>query len=152
MNSRIHVESGPAQVEHHPNLRRAAQEALRQAGREAVELTLVFVSDDQVRELNQQYRQKDEVTDVLSFPLGEIDPDSGLEYLGDVVISEPQARRQASTAGHPLEEELALLAIHGVLHLLDYDHTDPESKSEMWSLQDRALGALGIEMDDPAQR
>ena len=85
------------------------------------ELTLSFVDDPEIRELNKTYRRKDKPTDVLSFPLGEKGSD-GLFYLGDIVISIPRAREQAAEIGHPLERELEILTVHGFLHLLGYDH------------------------------
>jgi probable rRNA maturation factor len=79
-------------------------------------MTVALVSDVRVRTLNQQYRGIDKATDVLSFPAGEPD------YLGDVVIAVGVARRQAREAGHALRSELRVLALHGLLHLLGYDH------------------------------
>ena len=79
-------------------------------------MTVALVSDVRVRTLNQQYRGIDKTTDVLSFPAGEPD------YLGDVVIAMGVARRQARQAGHALRTELRVLALHGLLHLLGYDH------------------------------
>jgi probable rRNA maturation factor len=79
-------------------------------------MTVALVSDVRVRTLNQQYRGIDKATDVLSFPAGEPD------YLGDVVIAVGVARRQAREAGHALRTELRVLALHGLLHLLGYDH------------------------------
>lgn len=84
-------------------------------------LTLVLAGDDAVRRLNRTFRGKDKPTDVLSFPLGETGPD-GKHYLGDIVIAVPVAGRQARAKGHSLDRELRLLAIHGYLHLLGYDH------------------------------
>ncbi|MEN6310780.1 MAG: rRNA maturation RNase YbeY [Acidobacteriota bacterium] len=85
------------------------------------EVTLAFVGTDAIRTLNRKFMKKDRPTDVLSFPLGTKGPD-GRFYLGDIVISVPVARRQAREKGHGLEHEMRLLAIHGFLHLLGYDH------------------------------
>jgi probable rRNA maturation factor len=79
-------------------------------------VTVAIVADSRVRLLNRQYRKKDMPTDVLSFPSGEPD------FLGDVVIAAGVARRQARDAGHALQTELRVLALHGLLHLLGYDH------------------------------
>lgn len=106
-------------------------------------LTLVITGDQQVRELNRQYSGIDESTDVLSFPAGEFDPDENDLYLGDVVISYPTASKQAAVAVHSLESELQLLVVHGVLHLLGYDHQEFQQKSIMWSIQDDILTSLG---------
>ncbi len=85
------------------------------------EVTLAFVGDRAIRTLNRKFMKKDRPTDVLSFPLGEKGPD-GKYYLGDIVIAVPVAARQAREKGHALEHELRLLAIHGYLHLLGFDH------------------------------
>ncbi len=85
------------------------------------EVTLAFVGERAVRTLNRKFMKKDRSTDVLSFPLGEKAPD-GRYYLGDIVIAVPVAARQAREKGHSLDRELRLLAIHGYLHLLGYDH------------------------------
>lgn len=106
-------------------------------------LSLVITGDQQVRELNRQYLGIDENTDVLSFTSGEVDPDDHLLYLGDVIIAYPTASQQAIAAGHPVEAELQLLVVHGVLHLLGYDHLEPHEKTVMWSLQDEILTSLG---------
>lgn len=152
MKVRVHVESEQEFEAHSSTLRAAAAEALRQARAEGVELTLLLAGDSRIRELNRRYREQDRITDVLAFPLGEPDPDSGLNYLGDVVISLPQAERQAQQAGHGLAAELSLLAVHGVLHLLGHDHDGAAAKQDMWDRQARALAALGFEIEDPAGR
>jgi probable rRNA maturation factor len=85
------------------------------------EVTLAFVGERAIRTLNRKFMKKDRPTDVLSFPLGEKGAD-GKFYLGDIVIAVPVAFRQARAKGHGLDRELRLLAIHGFLHLLGYDH------------------------------
>ena len=95
---------------------------------------VVVTGDVAVRDLNRRYRGEDAPTDVLSFALREdaeefvLPPDASLR-LGDVVVSLPAARRQAKEAGHSLERELALLLVHGLLHLLGYDHASDEQRS-----------------------
>ena len=122
---------------------RAAEAAVRFANPEQeAELTILLTGDEQVRELNRQYREIDASTDVLSFPAGDIDPDSGNLYLGDLVISLPRALSQAETEGHPAQEELRLLVVHGVLHLLGYDHADEQEQAEMWAAQREILSRL----------
>jgi probable rRNA maturation factor len=86
------------------------------------EVTLAFVGERAIRTLNRKYGKKDKPTDVLSFPLGEKGAD-GRFYLGDIVIAVPVAYRQSRAKGHSLDRELRLLAIHGFLHLLGYDHS-----------------------------
>jgi len=103
------------------------------------EVSLVFTDSEKVRQLNRDYRDVDEVTDVLAFymvSLGESDdsfvlPPDGITRLGEVIISYPQAEKQAKEQGHSTERELALLIIHGILHLLGYDHEEPEDEGEM---------------------
>ena len=85
------------------------------------EVSLAFVGERAIQTLNRRFMKKDRPTDVLSFPLGEKGPD-GKFYLGDIVIAVPVAFRQARAKGHSLDRELRLLAIHGFLHLLGYDH------------------------------
>lgn len=112
-------------------------------------VTLVISDDNGVRELNAQFRGVDSVTDVLSFPADPLPPELAGEvddapYLGDIVIAYPYASTQAATLGHDAGDSLALLAVHGTLHLLGYDHDTPERRAEMWAAQERGLIALGI--------
>jgi probable rRNA maturation factor len=92
--------------------------------------------------LNRQYLGVDAPTDVLSFPVGEVDPESEALYLGDILISYPQALAQAEAAGHPVQAELQLLVVHGTLHLLGYDHAEEDEKTLMWKAQDEILARL----------
>lgn len=91
------------------------------------EISVTFVDNAKIAELNNQYRNKPMPTDVLSFPLGEngeydLDPDTGAVVLGDIVISMERAMEQAELYGHPLQREVAFLTVHSMLHLLGYDH------------------------------
>ena len=103
------------------------------------EVSLVFTDSETVKQLNRDYRGIDEPTDVLAFymlPQKEADdsfalPPDGVTRLGEVIISYPQAVEQAKEQGHSTERELALLIIHGILHLLGYDHEEPEEEAEM---------------------
>jgi probable rRNA maturation factor len=103
------------------------------------EVSLVFTDSETVKQLNRDYRGVDEPTDVLAFymlPQKEADssfalPPDGVTRLGEVIISYPQAVEQAKEQGHSPEKELALLIIHGILHLLSYDHEEPEVESKM---------------------
>jgi probable rRNA maturation factor len=108
-------------------------------------LTIVIGNDKFLQRLNRQYRQVDSPTDVLSFPSGEIDPDTDTPYLGDVIISLPRASEQASAENHPLADELQLLVVHGILHLLGYDHIHPADKRKMQTAQDKILSQLGLQ-------
>jgi probable rRNA maturation factor len=103
------------------------------------EVSLVFTDSETVKQLNRDYRGVDEPTDVLAFhmlPRKGADasfalPPDGVTRLGEVIISYPQAVEQAKEQGHSPERELALLVIHGILHLLGYDHEEPEEESKM---------------------
>jgi probable rRNA maturation factor len=110
------------------------------------DLGLVIGNDKLIQRLNAKYRQVDEATDVLSFPAGEVDPDTKDIYLGDVVISLPRAEEQASAGGHPVAEELQLLVVHGTLHLLGYDHEEAIDREKMQAQQDQILLELGLKL------
>ena len=113
--------------------------------RQDQELQIKISTDDVLQTLNLQYHDIDAPTDVLSFPIGFENPETGRHYLGDILVSYPQAERQAEQAGHSTENEVRLLVVHGVLHLMGYDHGTPEEKDEMWSVQDELLEKLGIQ-------
>jgi len=108
------------------------------------EIGLQIIEDAQMQQLNLQYMGIDSPTDVLSFPVPFQNPDTGNPYLGDILISYPTAARQAEAAGHPVAEEICLLLVHGILHLLGYDHLTTEDKTAMWDIQDTILTALQI--------
>ena len=110
------------------------------------DLSIVIEDDSRLRELNKEFLEIDEPTDVLSFPSGEEapDPETGRVYLGDIIISYPRAEEQAIAAGHPLLAEIQLLVVHGVLHLLGHDHAEPDEKALMWAAQAEILRILGV--------
>jgi probable rRNA maturation factor len=121
--------------------------ALLAEGRPEGEVTLLVTDDEAVATYNQQYRGVEGPTDVLSFAAQEPTPGfvSAPEmaaYLGDIVIALPFTRRQAAALNRPLIDELRLLAVHGVLHLLGYDHAEPEEEAIMWAKQDAILAGL----------
>jgi probable rRNA maturation factor len=108
------------------------------------ELSVLLVDEAAMEQLNRQWMDEAGPTDVLSFPMDELrpgreddDPQPGL--LGDVVLCPQVARRQARQAGHSNDEELLLLTTHGILHLLGFDHAEPEEEQEMFDLQRRLL-------------
>lgn len=128
-------------------LKATAVATLRHEGQSG-ELALVLTDDQSIQELNRDFLGEDSPTDVLSFSALEeaspfvTAPEAG-GYLGDVLISYPRAVQQAREQGHALELELDLLVVHGILHLLGYDHATAEEKALMWSRQESILSALG---------
>jgi probable rRNA maturation factor len=113
------------------------------------DVAIALVSDARIRRLNRTYRKKDRVTDVLSFPTHPAHSrassyDADREALGDIVIATGMARRQAREAGHPYTAELRVLALHGLLHLLGYDHHRPADRRRMGRLERRLRRAGGL--------
>ncbi len=120
-----------------------------------VAVGLIVTDDEEIREMNREYRGIDAPTDVLSFPLQEYEspekpkiffpqpPDEPLS-LGDIVLSYPRAAEQAREYGHSLERELAFLLVHGVMHLLGYDHEDPTQAGQMRQEEEKVLERLGL--------
>jgi probable rRNA maturation factor len=113
-----------------------------------VDLSVVLADDERLQQFNLQFLGVDAPTDVLAFPGGETDPDSQVEYLGDVIVSYERAQAQAASGGYSLEDELQLLVVHGVLHLLGFDHTDERSKADMWARQAEILDILGCSVTE----
>lgn len=126
---------------------------------EQLEVSVSFVGEDEIRELNKEYRNNDNVTDVLSFPAVEnpdrgvinveehaadLNPETWLLNLGDIIICLPRAKAQAKEYGHSLKREVAFLALHSLLHLLGYDHMIPEDEQQMTALQKEILDKLNI--------
>ncbi len=108
-------------------------------------LTIQITSSETVQQLNRDYAGDDYPTDVLSFAAE--DQEYSIEpgeppYIGDVIIAYPVAQQQARRAGQPVQSELQMLAIHGTLHLLGFDHDTPERQAEMWALQSAAMDAV----------
>ena len=113
------------------------------------EISVTFVDNNRIHELNKEYRDKDSATDVLSFPLGEngeydIDEDNGCKLLGDIVISMERAMEQAELYGHSLQREVAYLTVHSMLHLLGYDHIEDDEAEEMEVREDALLRELAV--------
>ncbi len=104
------------------------------------EVSVAFVDNQQIKKLNNKYREKNEATDVLSFPIDD-------EMLGDIIISTRRAAEQAEEYGHSLKRELAYLTVHGMLHLFGYDHHSKEEKDEMRQKEERVLTQLDISRD-----
>lgn len=114
---------------------------------ELCEVSFSFVSEDEIRRLNAEYRQKDAVTDVLSFPqyddFGILDNEEEI-CLGDVVICSGVARRQAEEYGHSYDREIVYLFVHSILHLLGYDHMEEEERREMRSREEDIMAKIGL--------
>lgn len=132
-----------------------AEKALRASGAARADLSLLLVGDPFMRRLNRLYRRKDRTTDVLAFPITPTRPSPlrggglGRGLLGDIVISLPQAERQAAQAGHTLEREMATLVIHGLLHLLGYDHERSAREARRMSRRERVIArALRLHDDE----
>ena len=115
---------------------------------EATVTVVTLTGDEHLREYNRRYRGLDEPTDVLAFAAREQPTDQRFQappgtedWLGDIVISLPRARRQAQQAGHPINDEVRLLAVHGLLHLLGYDHAEPAEEATMTAITNRLLAS-----------
>ncbi len=119
----------------------------------SVEVSVSFVNNEQIRQLNQEFRQKDAPTDVLSFPLGENgnydkNPETGALQLGDIVISIEKAVEQAKIYGHSLQREIGFLTVHSMLHLLGYDHeAGGLEQVRMREKEESVLAKLGLRRD-----
>ena len=118
---------------------------------EEAELSVTFVDKDEIQEINKMYRDKDKVTDVISFALEEDEPEiTGIEMprvLGDIIICTDVAQEQADSYGHSFERELGFIALHGFLHLLGYDHMNEQDEKQMFGRQDQILNAYGLTRD-----
>ncbi len=136
------------------SLRTVAQSALEICNIGQAELSIIITTDEMVRQLNRDYRGIDAPTDVLSFEAQNDDdfiaPETG-HYLGDIIIAAPTAKRQATAMGHTLGEELSLLVIHGILHLLGYDHLTSDEKLTMWAIQTEILTHNGLTHVKPTE-
>lgn len=119
------------------------------------ELSVTFMDDEAIQQVNAEYRGKDRPTDVISFALEELSegevaivPADGMPVvLGDIIISIETAARQAEEYGHTFDRELGFLALHGFLHLLGYDHMDEEEEQQMFGRQKEILAAFGLERE-----
>ena len=122
-----------------------------------VEITIIITDDAGIKIANRDFLGKDRATDVLSFPLIDfnagndisraeiIDPNTGLAPIGEILICAERARAQAAEYGHSYERELGFLAVHGVLHLLGYDHAEGES-ADMAEISERTLSGIGLSL------
>ena len=121
---------------------------------ESAEISVMFVDDARIRELNKEFRKIDQSTDVLSFPLGEngeydVNKDTGARVLGDIIISVETAVKQAAVYGHSLQREIAFLTVHSMLHLLGHDHTDGGLQTvRMREKEEMVLTNMGLKRND----
>jgi probable rRNA maturation factor len=132
-------------------VRRCCNAVLRmEKFKDPAEIRVTFVNNEQIRELNKQYRNKDVPTDVLSFPMGEngvydVNHATGAKILGDIVISMEKAVEQADRYGHSLEREVGYLSAHSMLHLLGYDHEDGGmERVHMREKEEQVMTQLGL--------
>jgi probable rRNA maturation factor len=144
MPSRIHVEcvSSDTSVPATRSVRTWVRAALAQR-RDDAELSVRIVDEEEMRELNSRYRNKNHPTNVLAFPAG-IAPELGLPLLGDIVVCAPVVRREALEQNKPARAHWAHMLIHGTLHLLGHDHVRPRQASVMETLEIRILESLGF--------
>ncbi len=125
--------------------------ALRLGVEEGSEVSITFVSNERIQEINREYRDKDAPTDVISFAMEELGEGEveliGVDMprvLGDIIISTAKAKQQAEEYGHSFMRELGFLAVHGFLHLLGYDHMTAEDEKTMFTLQKEILDGYGL--------
>lgn len=126
-----------------------------------LEMSLSIVGEEEIKDLNSRFRSVDSVTDVLSFPTVDLqrkavdvsafpqdtDPQTGRLNIGDVVICLQRAKEQAENYGHSLKREICFLSLHGLLHLLGYDHMNAEDEKQMTTLQKEILDKAGVTRD-----
>jgi probable rRNA maturation factor len=140
-----------------PTLIKKLEELLQLAGQQEEittgEVALSFVTDEEIQQLNKEYRNLDQPTDVLSFAMQDIAEDEleiiyenevEIEPLGDIIISIPRAIAQSEDYGHSVEREIGFLFVHGFLHLIGYDHENEEAELEMFVKQEQILQLAGL--------
>ena len=155
MNAKISITKREKSIELPKNyrslIRKACNATLEYEGLDALaEVNVTLVNDAEIKELNCEFRDIDNSTDVLSFPLGEngeydLNPETNALMLGDIVISLEHAVNQAQMYGHGIDREIAFLTVHSTLHLLGYDHVHNETEEkEMFSKQEDILTKMGL--------
>jgi probable rRNA maturation factor len=134
----IEIENRSGQLAPESEIQKLLEFSIRELGlHPECELTLAFINDEEMEQLHIKWMDLPGSTDVMSFPMDELkpnDPEPGI--LGDIVISPVFARAQADKAGHSFEQEIKILAAHGLLHLLGYDHQELEDEKVMFALQE----------------
>lgn len=152
MSVQVEVQGGPYGPGFNQSIIAAAEAALQDQKVDSGTLAIVLTDEPGICDYNLQYAGVDQPTDVLSFPAGVIDPDTGTEHLGDIIVCPPIALTGAAMGRHALLNELCLLTVHGVLHLLHYDHDSEENKARMWEAQERILARLGDPIEGSTDR
>jgi len=159
----IYIQSARPKLGSTPELRALMKKSIRETLKQnnvpfLCEVDVQLTDDEGIREINRDTRQIDRATDVLSFPMldwydgvgdmpgdTETDPDTGVVFLGDMVISVERARQQAEEYGHSFERECAYLTVHSILHMLGYDHVEDEPrKARMRQREEQVLAVLGL--------
>ena len=145
--------SFPAEIEE--NVRAAAEKVGELYGVENGEVSVTLTNNDYIHQLNRKYRQIDRPTDVLSFALNEseepdIENGPDINVLGDIILSVERAEEQAADYGHSLRREIAFLTVHGMLHILGYDHMEEADRLEMEKEQRYVMEQLGISRNEGA--
>jgi len=137
----VHVDPSAGAAVDADSVAAAVEHVLRAEAVEAAEISVAFVGDDRIAALNREYLHHEGPTDVISFPL---DAPEGQGILGDIYVGADQAARQAAEHAVPLNEEILRLAVHGVLHVLGYDHPDDGERegSPMYIRQEQLLAAI----------
>lgn len=125
---------------------RAVEAALARDGLDGRTLTILIVDDAACIRLHRDHFDDASTTDVMSFPDGGPDPETGRIRLGDLAVCLDEARRVAAARGRPVGDEVALYVLHGCLHLLGYDDADPADQAEMWAVQREILSGLGCDI------
>lgn len=152
MSLQILVQRGPYGPGFDQAIGAAAEAALQDQEISSGTLTIVLTDEPGICEYNRRFAGIDQPTDVLSFPDGEIDPETGTANIGDVIVCPPIALTGAAMGRHALLNELCLLTVHGVLHLLHYDHDNEENRVRMWEAQERILRRLGDPVEASTDR
>lgn len=146
MNKVSYINQTTEKIKELPTMKKVIRHALKKENVNNAEFNIIFVNNDRIKEINREYRKKDSVTDVISFAFEDnVDfVDDTYRLLGEIYISIDKAREQAVEYGHSELRELSFLAIHGLLHLLGYDHMEEEEEKIMIQKQEEILNEIGI--------
>ncbi len=128
-------------------IQRVVDAALAEEGMTGCALTVLIVDDAESARLHREHFGDPDPTDVMTFPDGSVDPQSGLTLLGDLAVGAEVAVRAAADRGRRATDELTLYVLHGLMHIIGYDDLDPAERQEMWDAQRRILAGVGIELE-----